>query len=273
MQKSFSTGHPTGEHIPALKKLWADVFGDSSLVINNFFEKTARSENTVCVFCGNEPVSVMYAVEAEVYVDGKQKNAYYIYAVCTRKDYRGKGLMAKAMRFLEESAKESGISYLFLVPAENSLFSMYEKFGFSIAFKRRKRVVQKSDYCLSLGQVQSLSFNEYKEKRLKHGAAPQAVLRESGFDSFYKPVGCEMNCISIKDKGFAVYEVENGIVSVFEAFGDENELLSTVFRLTGVNELFVYDSEECGAEPYGMIKSLDCSPLFDNGFFGVSYGG
>lgn len=256
-----------------MKKLWAEVFGDSLKVINNFFEKTAKPENTVCVFCDNEPVSVLYAVKSEIYVDSKPKSAYYIYAVCTREDYRGKGLMAKAMAFLEELARKRGVSYLFLVPAQNSLFNMYEKFGFRVGFKRNKRVVTKTDYYIFDGEVQSLSFGEYKKQRLLFGTAPQAVLCEDGFNSFYKPVSCEMNCFAVKNKGFAVYEKENGIVSVFEVFGDKNELLSAIFRITEVNEISVYENEICGAEPYGMIKSLDGSPLFDNGFFGVSYGG
>ena len=51
MQKLSDVGHPRNEHIPALKKLWEETFGDSPVVINNFFKKTFSPENTVCVFC------------------------------------------------------------------------------------------------------------------------------------------------------------------------------------------------------------------------------
>lgn len=273
MQKSFSTGHPTDKHIPALKKLWVDVFGDAPKVVDNFFDKTAKPENVFCVFCDNEPVSVLYAIDSTIFLNGAEYKSYYVYAVCTHSDYRGNNLSAEVFSLLEKAAKQRGVSYLFLVPAEKSLFGMYERLGFSIGFKRRRQVVERKTYCHYEGDIQELSFSEYKKQRLMYCSMPQAVLDEGGFNSFYKPVGGNMRCFAVGAEGFVVYEKENNNVSVLEMIGDERALLSAVFGLTDVDELCVYGSAIAAAQPYGMLKSLDGSPTFDNGFFGVSYGG
>ncbi len=273
MQKLFSVGHPKEEHIPVLKKLWADVFGDDEAVIDNFFNETAKYENIVCAFCDNEPVSVLYAVESAVFLKNKEYKAYYIYSVCTHPNCRGNNLSARALEFLEKISNERGISYLFLVPAEESLFKMYEELGFKTGFTYKAECFSKDDFSEYKGKLSSLSYEEYKKYRSFSGKIPYAVMKETGFNSFYNPVKNNINCISVNAEGFAVYECENGKVTVFELFGNENLLLSAIFKLTKAPCVTVHKYAVENGIPYGMVKSIDGSELFENGFLGVPYGG
>ena len=273
MQRLFDVGHPSEKHLPVLKSLWEDVFGDSRKVIDNFFNKTARLENIVCAFHGGKPVSVLYAIDSTVYLNGEEKKAYYVYAVCSHPLYRGKGYMALTFSFLEKLSVERDVSYLFLVPAEKSLFSMYEKLGFSVGFTRNRNVINKYDTSVFNGKIKQLSFENYINCRKVVSEVPQAILNEAGFNSFYRPVGDNMSCIYIEDTGFAVYETENGKTEIFELFGNKEVLLSAVFAQSGADAITLYEYDMAGGDPYGMIKSIDGSPCFKNGFFGVSYGG
>ncbi len=273
MRKLFEVGHPSEKHIPGLKTLWENVFGDSRNIIDNFFSKTARLENTVCVFCEEEPVSVLYALESTICLKGIEKKAYYVYAVCTHPLYRGKGCMVQAFSFLEKLSIERGISYIYLVPAEKELFTMYEKLGFGLGFTRNKRLVNKADVPMFEGNIKQLSFVQYVKYRKTLSDIPQAILDEDGFNSFYRPVCSNMNCIYVENKGFALYDTEEAGIDVFEVFGDKEAVLSAVFSLSGAESLNVYEHAVADGEPYAMLKSLDGSLCFENGFFGVPYGG
>lgn len=273
MQRSFDVAHPQEKHFPALKKLWADVFGDSPEVIDNFFNKTAKCGNIFCVFSDGEPVSALYAIDATIVLDGAEYKSYYVYAVCTRSDYRGNKLSSEAFSFLEMVAKQRGISYLFLVPAEESLFRMYEKLGFSIGFTCNTKTVYNVDLPEYKENASPLLFEDYKNYRGMLKNIPYAILQEDGFNSFYKPVGNDINCVAIKNKGFVIYETENGKVTVHEIFGDEKLMLSAVFWLTGAFGVSVHKPATENGKPYAMLKSLDGSKTFRNGFFGVAYGG
>ena len=272
MQKSYSVGHPTKKHIPALKALWENVFGDSKDIINKFFTETASCENTFCAFCEGKPVSVMYAVESSVLCGGKEYNAYYVYAVCTHKAHRGNSLMKKVLAFLEDEAIKRGVSYLYLVPAEESLFSLYEKAGFKVGFTQQEALFKKNEVTQSAVQFKTLSFDEYKLLRKRNITVPQAILTEKGFNSFYRSVEGNINCICLNE-GYAVYEKENGRATVHELCGEKKTLLNAVFSLSAVDELLLKEPAENGGKPYGMVKALGDVPLFTNGFFGIPYGG
>lgn len=273
MQKLFDVAHPQEKHFPALKKMWADIFGDPPEIIDNFFNKTAKAENIVCVFCRDDPVSVLYTIDATIVFEGAEHKAYYVYAVCTHSDYRGNNLSAKAFTFLEKIAKQRGISYLFLVPAEENLFKMYEKLGFSIGFTYNNKTEYNENLPKYNGDASPLLFEDYKAYRGLLKTAPYAILQKDGFSVFYEPVENYINCVAIKNKGFAIYEIDCGNVTVHEIFGDEKLLLSAVFQLTGTSVVSVRRPAEENGKPYAMIKSLDGSKTFKNGFFGVAYGG
>lgn len=271
MQKSFSVANPKPESFPLLKELWVETFGDSDNVINNFFEKTAKTQNIFCVFHEEKPVSVLYAIDSVIALDGKEYKAYYVYAVCTKKEYRGMGLMKGLFRELEKVAQNRGVSYLFLVPAEESLFGMYEKIGFKVGFTYKEQLLN-SFSCEITEEVKALSFNEYKAYRNSDISLPSAILNEEGFESFYKPVE-SVCCFSVDDTGYAVFENDDDCVVVYELFGDKNILLSQIFKITNAKNLMLRGPCTHGGKPFGMVKSIDGSPCFENGFFGVPYGG
>lgn len=274
MQRLYKTGFPEEKHIPALKKLWADVFGDSDYVINKFFENTQSAENTVCVFCDDEPVSVLYAVEAVINYEGEKYNSYYVYAVCTAVEHRGKGLMSLAFSFLEDLAVSRGVSYLFLVPEQPVLFAMYEKLGFKIAFSYKETEYLSFSENNNSERNDELFYEDYEKFREESGVEPLATLAEKGFDSFLKlPFGSEVTSFCIWDVGYAVTERVGDAVVVHELFGDKRRILKLIFDSLYVNKVFLREpATECGV-PCGMLKVLDGSPYFENGFLGIPYGG
>ena len=56
----------------------------------------------------------------------------YIYAVCTRRRYRGMGVMRTLLTAVLGILRSRGMSFAFLVPARREYFPMYEKLGFDV---------------------------------------------------------------------------------------------------------------------------------------------
>lgn len=56
----------------------------------------------------------------------------YIYAVCTRRRYRGLGVMRALLTAVLGILRSRGMSFAFLVPARREYFPMYEKLGFDV---------------------------------------------------------------------------------------------------------------------------------------------
>ncbi|MBR0536039.1 MAG: GNAT family N-acetyltransferase [Clostridia bacterium] len=274
MQKLYEFGFPTAEHIPSLKKMWIEVFGDDEYSVNSFFEKTQSNENTICAFYNGTPVSALYAVEAEIFFQKKSCSAYYIYGVCTHPDHRGKGLMREIMSSLEVVAKDRGISYLYLVPAEEALFSLYERLGYKTAFSLKEKEFVNFDVGECPKYDLGVNYIDYQNLRKEQCMCPITVLGEHGFECFLpqRPVG-DLTVLSIPDEGYAVYEGQKDTIIVHELWGDREKLLRCVFDSSKESSLVLREPARCGGRPFGMLKSLDSSPLFENGFIGIPYGG
>lgn len=274
MQKSFEIRTAKPEDYDGLKKLWTKCFDDSSEAIDNFFEKTVTPENVVATFDNGKAVNAMYLVECEIKISGVKYNALYIYAVCTDPLYRGKGIMTKAFEQLCSLATCRKTDYLFLVPAAESLFRLYEKLGFKTGFTYKEKRVYKNEAALPDSSVSVLSYENYKKLRdTFFSETTLATLGERGFNSFLLSVGDTIRSFS-SDSGYAVFEIENEQVIIHELFGDEKALTNCVLDLCGKDTaiLRVPAKDDC-CVAFGMYRALGDVPEIKNAFFGIPYGG
>lgn len=102
--------------------LWCDVFiGDSREDVEFFLD---NSKNISCLGYLEEErlVSMLFLIDC-IYSELKGK---YVYAVCTHKDFRCRGYSS----MLINEAKNYMNDFLWLIPANLSLFAFYEKLGF-----------------------------------------------------------------------------------------------------------------------------------------------
>lgn len=72
-------------------------------------------------------------------VDGKK--AAYVYGIATFEAQRGRGIGSRLIRAGLEFLKAQGYEAVLLVPAEESLFGYYERFGFSAVSSIREETV------------------------------------------------------------------------------------------------------------------------------------
>lgn len=274
MEKSFEIRFPVESDYENLKALWQTVFDDTKESLDYFFRNTISPERVLVVFDGSVPVSTLYMLESDILNDGKSYSAYYIYAVCTHPDYRGKGLMKKLFQELFEIAKSRSIDYLFLVPEEEYLFGIYEKLGFKKGFAYYEECAFKKDFQnkTKINKTEKLAYENYRnaiEQNSKN--IPVAVLKESTFNSFFNSVSGEVKTAFIENEGYAIYEEKDNKLTVFELFGNEKVLLSKVFENTEKEEIALRKIAKENSVPYGMYYKLNDAPEIRNGFFGIPY--
>lgn len=275
MQKFFEIKSVKAEHYAQLKALWLLCFPDEDeKVLNNFFEKTVKPENVIATFMGERIINATYLLESEITLSDKSYSAMYVYGVCTHPEYRGQGLMKKAFEYLDRVAAAEKIDYLFLVPATDSLFALYEKSGYKVGFTYEKKETRFEEI-FSGEQIEAFTFEKYVKMREEYcsDASGYAILKENAFNSFYLPIGEELK-VSCNRNGYCVFSVENEKITVFEYFcedgfklpyiGDYNNIFTVEIRKPDLNGNGI---------PFGMYKGFGNVPELKNAFFGVPYGG
>ncbi len=118
--------------------LFQQIFKEDSAFCDKIF-----SHRLELVFDQREDgkiASFLFAIPFSAKVKGKEYRAVYVYGVGTVPEARGKGYMKEVFLKMEEYFGKE-IDFYYLVPASESLFSMYEKLGYETAFFLKKEML------------------------------------------------------------------------------------------------------------------------------------
>ncbi len=89
---------------------------------DKYFDKSCR-----VIEKDGKIVSMLYLLDCKVFDGETTYSAFYLYAAATHPDYRNRGLMSK---LISSVLKEDKV--IVTKPANDELFSFYEKFGFTV---------------------------------------------------------------------------------------------------------------------------------------------
>lgn len=109
-----------------LSTLWQSMFDEDEFVTKLFFEKVYDICQNPFIEESGEILSSAFLIPCEI----SEYKGFYVYCAFTHNEYRGKGLMAKVLKSADEILQKTGSDFLWLVPAEKSLFDFYGKFGY-----------------------------------------------------------------------------------------------------------------------------------------------
>lgn len=116
----------------AVIDLWVDSFGDTREYVEFFLD---NCPGYVCIeyLVDDKPISMLFLLEG--YLSGSK--CKYLYAACTHKDFRSRGIMGQLIEYAKQYCIQLNYSSIFLVPAEEELYSYYKKFGFADVFRKK----------------------------------------------------------------------------------------------------------------------------------------
>ena len=117
---------PKETHIPGLRSLWLEAFGDTDAFLDHFFRTGFSPDRCRCILCDNKPTAVLYWFDCL----WQNRKIAYIYAVATAQSHRGQGLCHALMDDTQRLLHQQGYAGIVLVPAKPDLFTFYEKMGY-----------------------------------------------------------------------------------------------------------------------------------------------
>lgn len=129
----------TSEYREGVISLWQSCFGDKREYIEFFLDECPHT--CIGIISDNVPVSMLFLLNGVI----DKFRAAYIYAACTDEKFRCRGYMAQLIEFTKKYCAVNNYESLFLVPAEESLYEYYSKFGFISSFEKSVYDVYVSD--------------------------------------------------------------------------------------------------------------------------------
>ena len=122
--------------LPALTRLWQTCFGDTEAEVRAFWQALFDCTPVYLRRAPDgSPAAMLCALPAElVGDDGDAVPAAYLYAVCTAPALRGRGHCRLLLQEAEQDLAEQDVRAAVLVPAEESLFGFYARFGYRTVF-------------------------------------------------------------------------------------------------------------------------------------------
>lgn len=162
--------YPTHYHIPFLRQLWKEAFGDPDGFINSFFRTAFSPQRCRCVLDGDVPAAALYWFPCTV---GEEKIAY-LYAVATAKAYRAQGLCHALMADTHALLAAQGYAGAILVPGNESLFRFYETMGYRTTARLRTLHAKRADTSLPLQAIGETEYAALRKKMLP----PDSVIQE-----------------------------------------------------------------------------------------------
>ena len=160
--------HPRPGEEAALRALFTEAFGDEDFT-DLFFQRGYSRERCLAAFEG----ALLGALHwFDCTLEGKK--AAYVYGIAAFRHCRGRGIGSALIRAAVETLQREGYERILLVPAEESLFGYYERFGFRAVSTIREQTIEAA----ALLPLRKLTADEYTAARRK--LLPKASLLQEG---------------------------------------------------------------------------------------------
>lgn len=238
------------ENEKELKQLFKEVFNEEDGFTNVIFGKKLSKSDIFTIKKDGKIVAFAYGILFDYKTDNAFEKCVYIYGVGVRKECRGQGLARKIMNEIDGFYKDKGISFLYLVPATNELFSMYEKMGYDTFVKINYKNYDLKDIKNVLYEIKDGNFNEDYEKYT--GNKNNVIIRKNDDN---EALLSYLKYKKINESGFLYYTKDES-ATVRESFVySEKDLLGFLNYLkdNGIKTATVVNEKD-NTKDYALIK-------------------
>jgi len=263
------------ENKKEIKKIWLENFlDDNENTVDLFLENVFKNKKGVGAFLNNKLIAIILFLNSKIVFKGEKTDSVYFYAVCTDEKYRNQGVMRALFTFAKEKAKEQGALICFLVPENESLFKMYEKFSFqrNITYNKKRVLRNECDIKNTMYKTTDFCYNDYLKFRLQESEkSPVVILDENEFNFIFDKTRDDVSILFLKT-GYAIFEKNEAQISVSEICGNESDILNYLFSTyLDVTEIEILKRSENEYTDFGMTYSFNNTNNFNNIYFGIPY--
>lgn len=229
--------HPTLDQIPHLRDLWKEAFGDEDAFLDAFFYTAFSPGRCRCAMENGCVTAVLYWFE----VTCSDQRFAYLYAVATAKSHRGRGLFSALLADTKQLLTEQGFDGILLVPEDEGLAGMYEKFGFCGCTTAREVLAAAGTQKALLREIGAEEF-----ARLRRMLLPPGSVLQEGADLDFLAAQCHFWA---GEDWLAVGQVYDSKLICMEFLGDSAAVPGLLraldvaqgrFRMPGGEKVFAY---------------------------------
>lgn len=161
--------YPTPEHLPALRALFRQAFGDTDAFLDAFYSTAFAYDRCLCVMVENRPAAALYWLDCQ----WEGKPIAYLYAVATAQAFRGQGLCRALMAYAHNHLAGLGYAGAILVPGTEELFQMYGKMGYRVCSQIQEFSCRAGSESVSLRPIDGEEFCRLRRQYLPAGGVVQ----------------------------------------------------------------------------------------------------
>lgn len=233
------------------ERLFCQIFSEDPVFCRRIFETKLR--RVFDVRENGEIISFLYAIPFLAKVQNQLCNCIYVYGVGTLPQARGKGYMKEAFRKMEAFYGDS-IDFYYLVPASESLFSLYETIGYRIGFYLKKEMLFPKKNPLLSYEIKESSKTFHQDYLSYTERFATAILRSEEDNAFLLEDG---NYHKIGDSGF-FWVKEGDTVHIREAYLKASvhlECFLDFLAEQGFQKAILTTPQK--KTPYAMVKTVN----------------
>lgn len=216
--------NPQKRHIPALRRLWQQAFGDSDAFLDSFFKTGFSYDRCRCVFREGEPVAAHYLFDCR----WQDKKLVYLYALAVEKSHRGQGLSRLLMQDTHAQLRVAGYDGVVLEPADEGLAGYYGRLGYRSFGCRQEVTVTAGEHPVICRKIGQLGYEQARNRLLPSNAVEQYGAQVRFLQTYADCYGGE---------GFAAAVAKDGSF-VAEFLGD-TDLLPGFLKAIGIDSAAV----------------------------------
>ncbi len=256
------------KELATYKRLFREVFFESPEFCDKIFSH--RLDTVFDKRENGEIVSFLYAIPFSGKIAGQACRAVYVYGVGTVPNARGKGYMKEVFQKMEAFFQDS-VDFYYLVPASESLFSLYETIGYKTGFYLKKELLfSKKNPELSY-QITEAPEEFHKDYLSYMEQFDTAVIRTEADSRFYLSEG---TYYKIGNSGFFLVRERNTLYLRELFLQNEKDLECFLDFLANQNEESVIVTRAEPKTPYAMVKpvsSLAKTANFAKGYTNLNF--
>lgn len=251
---NIDTPHIT--HIPLLRNLWHEAFGDTEEFLNTFYVTAFSLDRCRCITVDGEIAAALYWFDCL----HKGKNIAYLYAVATAEMYRGQGICHRLINDTHLHLEKQGYEGIILVPGSKALFRLYESMGYQTCSYIHEFCCNKTTKEIQLYRISKEEYARVRRLLLPEGG----VIQENENLDFLETLA----------------NLYAGPGFVLAAHGESDtlyglELLGDTTSISGILHVLGYAKGIFrtlgGDKPFAMYYPLGDSKLLPPTYFGLAF--
>ena len=161
--------YPKIKDIPELIKLWKEAFGDSDKFLKTFFSTAFSAKRSRHITVDGITAAALYWFDCSY----NGNNIAYVYAVATKKAYRGQGLCRILINDTHTILKSRGYAGAILVPGSKELFDFYNRLGYETCAYVNELKCIKSGKKLKVSKIGKTEYAKLRRQYLPSGSVVQ----------------------------------------------------------------------------------------------------